>query len=544
MLPVAGASWCSCVDPGLNSVSSPVLPRQVPPQETKGPPEKGIAVVAIVRTARERELECPNCHHPVTVDVEDGQYVCPNCGHHGAIGGGSEKEGSRVGTHADVSRLMVEASRASHLAESERLVGEAEALRSTLLAREAAARSLDLSGAVVRDTLTPVRVHERHTAATDWLGAIDTAGDGEQELRAQASLWYGKTALLRGYREEFNEQANALARRLAGAYGAGAERAQAAFLAQVRDHYLRDARAGLITEATLLQGPEVDSLDFTAASGLPQVGDAGAPVAEATVGPPGATGLPGSMTSSERAPVIQALENNSTVGGDPTTSDPSVLPQSDPDVANGDVGERRNFDTVTASRKTAASTLPQVQQTIDANTNAPSATPLPEEVAFPWELQTGEQANNIAEAEGQIAERNKLIGASLHVQAQQAARAAYRMVMAGQDDSGWLGDMGAGGVAPGEQDGGNPGPPSNLGQPDPVYGQGGDNGNQPLKPYGADEADDYTNAPGMGYQPGQPLQADEGGRTQATATRSVDGDPQIQQALAYVRQRRAYLQSR
>jgi hypothetical protein len=119
-------------------------------------------------------------------------------------------------------------------------------------------------------------------------------------------------------------------------------------------------------------------------------------------------------------------------------------------------------------------------------------------------------------------------------------------VMAGQDDSGWLGDMGAGGVAPGEQDGGNPAPPSNLGQPDPVYGYGGDQGDRTLRPYGSDEANDVTNNPGMGWQPGQPSQYDEGGRGnvvgQPTASR-IEQDPELRKALAYARQRREYLAS-
>jgi uncharacterized Zn finger protein (UPF0148 family) len=499
---------------------SPVLPRQGPPQGTKGPPEKGIDSVSMVHIARERELDCPNCHHPVTVDVEDGKFVCPNCGFHGSVGG-SEKEGSRMGTHADVGRLLTAASKASTLVEQQRLVGEAEELRTSLARSAAASNEVDLSRAVVRDTLTPVRVHEHHTAATDWLGSLDTAADGEHEMLAQASLWYGRTAAIRGHRGEFNEQAHGMARRLAGAYGSNAAQAEAAFLGQVRDLYLRDARAGLITEA---------------ASGVPQIGEPGAPVAEATVGPPGASGLPLEYTTSERAPVIQALENNSTVGGDPATSDPSVLPQADPDVANGDVGTRRNFDTVTASRRTAASGLDQIQEIKDAQDNQ-KTTPLPEEVAFPWEMDAADQGNAIAETEQQLAQRQKLVE-----RARMAARHAYLHVLAGQDDSGWLGDMGAAGNTPGEQDGGNPGPPSNLGQPDPVYGQGGDNPNQPLKPYGADEADDYTNNPGQNYSPGQPLQMDQGGRGQSVA--SLNQDPEIQRALAFIRHRRAYLQSR
>lgn len=251
--------------------------------------------------------------------------------------------------------------------------------------------------------------------------------------------------------------------------------------------------------------------------------------------------------------------------------------------------------------RVAYSGLPQVDQTVDPSDTSAAPTPLPEEVAFPWTIAPGQVENTIGEAEQQIAEREQRKGASLHTKARQAAQLAYslayeafvrqgmakfdprgtfdplvrhatlarsaqafgqeaaaeaaRLILTGgQDDSGWLGDMGQGGIAPGQQDGGNP-PSTNLGQPDPVYGYGGDNGNQPLKPYGADEADDVTNNPGQNYQPGQPLQNDLGGRGNSTETAPGGGvvpktssvadveanDPQLQQAARFMRQRRAYL---
>jgi hypothetical protein len=256
-----------------------------------------------------------------------------------------------------------------------------------------------------------------------------------------------------------------------------------------------------------------------------------------------------------------------------------------------------------AGRRTAYSGLPQVDQTVDPSDTSAAPTPLPQEVAFPWTVTPGQVENTIGEAEQQIAEREQRKGASLRSQASAAASEAFRMaygevvrqgmarydpqgtfdpimrhaalaqeaqrlgqaaarqaatlvMQAGQDDSGWLGDMGQGGVAPGQQDGGNA-PSSNLGEPDPVYGYGGDNGNQPLRPYGADEADDYTNNPGQNYQPGQPLQMDLGGRGYSTDTPPGGGvvpkqssladieanDPELRKALAYARNRRAYLAS-
>jgi hypothetical protein len=462
-------------------------------------------------------------------------------------------------TNADATRLLVEASRATTLAEQERLVGAAEQSRNDQLTATAAEKSLDLASAVIRDVLTPVAVHEHHTAATDWLGSIDThGGDGvEQEMVAQGSLWYSKTAGIKPWRDEFVEQARGMARKLAGAYGEQAPAAENAFFRHVATLYNREVNAGLITQA---------------ASGVPQVGEEGNPEAGGTVGPQVDYGIDGPQTSSERAPMIQALENNTSVGGDPTTSDPSVLPQDvnnsvpvpNQDHAGTTEGARMAGNTNTrqapsqtapcpscagrgrvAVRRTAQSGLPQVDQIANAD-DSPGATPLPTDVAFPWEMSPANVNRAISITEQQLAERNRMQqnGMGAAAARKQRAEAAYRRVMAGMDDSGWLGDMGASPSGPGEQDGGNPGPASNVGQPDPVYGEGGDNGNQPLRPYGADEADDYTNNPGQNWQPGQPAQMDTGGRGmtvgQPTASRE-HGDPELQRALAFVRQRRAFL---
>lgn len=246
-------------------------------------------------------------------------------------------------------------------------------------------------------------------------------------------------------------------------------------------------------------------------------------------------------------------------------------------------------------RRVAYSGLPQITQVVDPSDTSVAETPLPPEVAWPWTMVPGQVENNIGQAEQQIAEREQRKGASrqkvaeraaraaynlarnhgmaqldpagtfdphrrhatLHQRAQQAARLAFQRVMAGQDDSGWAGDMGQAGVTPGQQDGGNP-PGVNLGMPDPVYGEGGDQGNRPLRPYGNDEANDITNQPGT-WSPGQPTQMDMGGQVQSTGVpggggpgfpnppingkqSSVENDPEIAKALAFVRQRRAHLE--
>lgn len=209
--------------------------------------------------------------------------------------------------------------------------------------------------------------------------------------------------------------------------------------------------------------------------------------------------------------------------------------------------------------KEAYSGLPQIQQVVDPSDTKVQETPLPAEVAFPWVMNPADIQKAIAQTEQQVAERNAksplASQASVKERAQKAAEAAYRQVMAGgYDDSGWAGDMGAQGWQPGQQDGGNP-PSSNLGQPDPVYGYGGDQPDRAVKPYGAMEADDVTNI-GVHWQPGQPTQMDLGGRQMSTdapntyqvgpnagQNKQSSLDPEIAKAQAFIAQRQAWIQS-
>ena len=249
--------------------------------------------------------------------------------------------------------------------------------------------------------------------------------------------------------------------------------------------------------------------------------------------------------------------------------------------------------------------LPQVDQVIDPHDNGPDTTPAPgqtetypADVAFPWTMNPANVQQTIEQNQQQLAEREQRKGASLertarkegndayrafvthnlarldpgqaydpqwrhatlHQAATQFAMRAYQQVKtAGQDDSGWLGDMGAGGYSTGEQDWSESAMsgPNNLQTPDPVYGGGGDNPSQPLKPYGADEADDAHNSPDQ-WAPGQPTQMDMGGRGQSTngapapgfpnapinqKRSSVDNDPTLQRLLSQARQRRAQLEN-
>lgn len=475
-------------------------------------------------------------------------------------------------TH-DAHRLMAEAAKPGvSLAESTRLVNEAQAILAAHRRTAALDREVDLSDTAVRDHLVPVRVHEHHTASTDWLGDIDTGQDlrsAEHDILAQATLWYGKTAsLVKESPDEFAEQARGVARKMAGAFGENADAAESLFLTHVTAMHDREIKAGTIT------------VEADASVKMPEAGGG-----TFDVFPTGnyEQALPLDATTSERAPAIQELEGAPSSGASDVSSenDPGLgVTNSTADADNGDANTRRSASRKEATPmqhaqcptcgghgrvavrripKEAASGLDQIQEIADPKDN-PKQTPLPAEVAFPWVMNPADIQKAIAQTEQQVAERNAksplASQASRRQAAQQAAEAAFKRVMAGgYDDSGWAGDMGAQGWQPGQQDGGNA-PSSNLGQPDPVYGYGGDQPDRPVKPYGAMEADDYTNNPGQNWQPGQPTQMDLGGRQMSTdapntyqvgpnaGQKAASVDPEIAKAKAFIAQRTAWLQGR
>jgi hypothetical protein len=96
----------------------------------------------------------------------------------------------------------------------------------------AAERELDLGAQLATARLTPVPLHEHHTAATDWLGTAETeAGDYRTAMVAEASAFVrGLPSAVLADAEEFTEQAHGRARTLASAYGSAAKEARREFL--------------------------------------------------------------------------------------------------------------------------------------------------------------------------------------------------------------------------------------------------------------------------------------------------------------------------
>lgn len=157
-----------------------------------------------------------------------------------------------------------------------------------------------------------------------------------------------------------------------------------------------------------------------------------------------------------------------------------------------------------AVRKQAYSGLPQVDQIVNADESSGEGQ-LPPDVAFPM---VGWDPTNVQRA---ISETEKIMPS--HAQPSKTRVAATEHQAQGRDNSGWLGDDGAKGVdypgysAPTGYDGS-----SNLGQPDPVYGFGGDQPPGPHLPFGNQEYEDFTNRPGQPYDPSVPHNNDQGFR--------------------------------
>lgn len=135
---------------------------------------------------------------------------------------------------------------AASLTEQAQLLDEIAKIDQGLRAKAAQDRELDLADTVVRQTLTPVRVHERHTAATDWIGYEETSPtDWRPRILAEASAWYGRLPdMVKETAEEYAIQAHGMARRVASPLGEQAEQARQEFL-QYAAYLNKDAASGL-----------------------------------------------------------------------------------------------------------------------------------------------------------------------------------------------------------------------------------------------------------------------------------------------------------
>ena len=318
--------------------------------------------------------------------------------------------------------LVAKISKAASFSEQAALVSQLDAFDQHRRAEAGRARELDLAAAVVQQTLMPVRVHEMHTAATDWIADFEPNVDMSHHASiAEAAMWFGRTSSdVKADQEEFGIQAEGFMRREASRYGEQAQAVYAEGLSYLGFLYRRLAASGL----DQIQ-QTVDPHDSPKTTEMPtDVFDNFAPeVCEQNAGVVG-------TETSERNPLLQEIMSGGNGSGSPekpgghSTQDDfsggySEVPAgSTEDNSSGPLGgieapgegqaeeedqhdtqdahmgswdgrsvaisHTMNLDQFRASQaKEAASGLDQVQQTVNPHED-PAPTPLPAEVMFPW----------------------------------------------------------------------------------------------------------------------------------------------------------------
>lgn len=341
------------------------------------------------------------------------------------------------------------AQKASSLTEQARLLDEARKIDDGIRMKAAQARELDFANDIVTHTLAPGCVHEFHTAATDWMGfEPDTDPQWQHKASAEAAAWFGRTsALVRADADEFAIQAAGKARQIAGQFGHNASAAATTFVQFAEFLRRSEGASGLdqiqqtvdpnnSPKTTPLNpevfdnfAPEVDPInagvsgteDSNRAPLLQEImsggsgTDAGQPEKpgghsttdelswappsgmQADTAPGWSDGDPGSPEKggdrpkySSLSPAVPYVTNMDQFRALAAQSGGlGNCPGCGSTLTTGSEGGCPNCNG-TAGQKEAASGLPQIDQTVDAN-NQPSSTPYPDEVAFPLNDDFAEQ---------------------------------------------------------------------------------------------------------------------------------------------------------
>jgi hypothetical protein len=151
--------------------------------------------------------------------------------------------GGDVQTRADLVRAL---NKAASLAEQARILDEIAKIDNAKQASVAQGRELDFAEAVVRQTLAPVRVHEFHTAATDWIGyEQEIPHDWQNRVVAEAAAWFSRVPdFVKANGEEYKIQAEGKARQISGQFGLQAQAAAQTFT-QYAEFLRTQAASGL-----------------------------------------------------------------------------------------------------------------------------------------------------------------------------------------------------------------------------------------------------------------------------------------------------------
>jgi hypothetical protein len=122
--------------------------------------------------------------------------------------------------------------KASSFAEQARYLDELAKLDNEKIGKTAQARELDFADTVVRQTMAPVYVHSRHTAATDWMGDDQPlAADWQNRVVAEAAMWHARVPdMVKADADEYAIQAEGKAQQFAGQFGLQAQAAKMTFV--------------------------------------------------------------------------------------------------------------------------------------------------------------------------------------------------------------------------------------------------------------------------------------------------------------------------
>ncbi len=305
--------------------------------------------------------------------------------------------------------------------EQARLLDEIAKIDAGITAQAAQDRELDLANTAVTAAMTPVRVHEHHTEATDWLGTVASVDpQWQNKIVAEAAMWFGRVPdFVKADAEEFGIQAHGMARRVAGPYGLKMEAAAKTFvdyvsflrtqaasgldqIQQTVDPHDNPKTTPLPTEVFDNFAPEVDPIN----AGVSGTEDSNrAPVIQEIMSGgsgmnPGQPEKPGGHSTDDELSwnPPQGMQQDSTpplnFAEGPSNANPPAAPNRSYGSLSPAIGYSMNMDDFRArqaarkaggqgkGRKEAASGLDQIQQTVDPHDN-PKPTGLPPEVAFP-----------------------------------------------------------------------------------------------------------------------------------------------------------------
>lgn len=349
----------------------------------------------------------------------------------------------------DRSELVARIASSQSFDEQVRLVAQLDEYDRNARRTAALDREADLANTSIVEAFTPVISRTaRGSSASDWLDTeVADAPFDHGQLIAQAALWFQDVPdFVRADSEEFTEQAVGKARQVTSSLGVQAKTAEDVFVGyatflrtqavvveaasgldqiqqttapdgvtekatplppDVFDNFappVNDLNAGVVGTETSSRAPAIQQAVNGGGNSSPEVpgghsetGQMTGPAPEPSLGGSGGGGE-GSSSLAGEGPAggnstPERAGGHSDFADVPVQGGPAQTPEEDP--AQPETEQTEQAGQVGGPRqKQAASGLPQIQQTTDVH-DAPSTTPLPTTVAFPWLVNENEQADGL-----------------------------------------------------------------------------------------------------------------------------------------------------